>query len=131
MAEKLEPAFDSASRKRGLLGRDGLPPGHALIIAPSNMLVLRNPLDVVPTETSGVRLTSLMGTPDAPPVVKVKDGQARVVPKKPVVVEAPQEQKFYSIEAIRAQKRSEEVVKDKDDAVKKDDEKKDKEGVIK
>ena len=29
------------------------------------MLVLRNPLDIVPTETKGVRLVSLMGAPDA------------------------------------------------------------------
>jgi hypothetical protein len=74
-----------------------------------------------------------MGTPDAPPAVKVEKGQARVVARKPVV-EAPSEApKFYSVEAIRAQKRSEEVVKDKEDAVKKDkpEEKKDKEGVVK
>ena len=38
VAATLEPAFDSASRKRGLLGRDGLPSGYALIIAPSNMV---------------------------------------------------------------------------------------------
>ena len=38
IATSLEPAFDSATRKRGLLGRDSLPPGHALIIAPSNMV---------------------------------------------------------------------------------------------
>ena len=36
----------------------------------SIVLVLRNPLDVVPTETRGVRVASLMGAPDAPPVVK-------------------------------------------------------------
>ena len=33
----------------------------------SLMLVLRNPLDVVPTETRGVRMASLMGAPEAPP----------------------------------------------------------------
>jgi uncharacterized protein len=38
VATTLEPAFDSTSRKRGLLGRDGLAAGHALIIAPSNMV---------------------------------------------------------------------------------------------
>jgi uncharacterized membrane protein (UPF0127 family) len=50
VAASLEPAFDSASRKRGLLGRDALPPGHALIIAPSNMVhtfFMRFPIDVV------------------------------------------------------------------------------------
>jgi uncharacterized membrane protein (UPF0127 family) len=38
VATHLEPAFDSAARNRGLLGRDDLPAGHALIIAPSNMV---------------------------------------------------------------------------------------------
>lgn len=74
------------------------------------MLVLRNPLDVVPTDTKGVRLASLMAAPDDPPVVKVKNGQARVVPPKPVEV-VPEAPKMYQIEAIRAAKRSEEVVK--------------------
>jgi len=36
LASALEPAFDSNTRNRGLLGRDGLADGHALIIAPSN-----------------------------------------------------------------------------------------------
>ena len=74
------------------------------------MLVLRNPLDVVPTDTKGVRLASLMAAPDDPPVVKVKNGQARVVAPKPVEV-VPEAPKMYQIEAIRAAKRSEEVVK--------------------
>ena len=98
------------------------------------MLVLRNPLDVVPTDTQGVRMASLMGAPDAPPVVKVEKGQTRVVARKPAVGRRrPKHRSSTSVEAIRAQKRSEEVVKDKEDAVKKDkdDEKKDKEGVIK
>ncbi len=38
IARQLETAFESASRNRGLLGRTGLPPDHALIIAPSNMV---------------------------------------------------------------------------------------------
>lgn len=36
VAAQLLTAFDSASRRQGLLGRDGLTPGSALIIAPSN-----------------------------------------------------------------------------------------------
>lgn len=36
VAAQLLTAFDSASRRRGLLGRDALAPGSALIIAPSN-----------------------------------------------------------------------------------------------
>jgi len=73
-------------------------------------LVLRNPLDLIKTDTHGVHLASLMGTPDPAPVVKVEKGQRRVVvPKAVVAVEAPP--RFYSVEAIRAAKRSEEVVK--------------------
>lgn len=34
VATRLETAFDSATRRRGLLGRDGLEAGHALLIAP-------------------------------------------------------------------------------------------------
>jgi uncharacterized membrane protein (UPF0127 family) len=50
VATVLEAAFDSTSRKRGLLGRDRLAPGHALIIAPSNMVhtfFMRFPIDIV------------------------------------------------------------------------------------
>jgi uncharacterized protein len=36
VAAELLTAFDSASRRQGLLGRDALTPGSALIIAPSN-----------------------------------------------------------------------------------------------
>jgi pilus assembly protein CpaB len=73
-------------------------------------LVLRNPLDLVPTDTRGVHLAALMGAPDPAPEVKVEKGQRRVfVPKPVVVAEAPP--KFYSVEAIRAAKRSEEVIK--------------------
>ena len=78
--------------------------------AGSLMLVLRNPLDVVPTATRGVRMASLMGAPDAPPVVKTVKGQKRVVAQKPVAVAAP-EPKIYSVEAIRAAKRTEEVIR--------------------
>jgi hypothetical protein len=71
-------------------------------------LVLRNPLDIVPTDTKGVRLASLMGAPDPAPVVKTDKGQRRVVVPKPAVPETP---KFYSVEAIKAAKRTEEVIK--------------------
>ena len=49
VADRLLTAFDSASRRRGLLGRDGLPVGTALIIAPSNAVhtfFMRFPIDV-------------------------------------------------------------------------------------
>lgn len=50
LASKVETAFDSASRRKGLLGRDGLEEGAALIIAPSNSVhtfFMRFPIDVV------------------------------------------------------------------------------------
>ena len=56
VAATLEPAFDSASRKRGLLGRDGLAAGHALIIAPSNMVhtfFMRFPIDILIVSRGG------------------------------------------------------------------------------
>lgn len=49
VADRLLTAFDSGSRRRGLLGRDGLPPSTALIIAPSNAVhtfFMRFPIDV-------------------------------------------------------------------------------------
>ena len=56
VATILEPALDSASRRRGLLGRDSLPPQHALIIAPSNMVhtfFMRFPIDVLIASRDG------------------------------------------------------------------------------
>ncbi len=38
VAETVFTAFDSASRRKGLLGRDGLAAGTALIIAPTNAI---------------------------------------------------------------------------------------------
>jgi uncharacterized protein len=50
IAEHLLTAFDSTSRRQGLLGRDGLPDGSALIIAPSNAVhtfFMRFPIDIL------------------------------------------------------------------------------------
>ncbi len=50
VARHLEIAGDSASRRRGLLGRDGLDEGHALVIAPCNsihMFFMRFAIDVL------------------------------------------------------------------------------------
>ena len=38
VARTVLTAFDSASRRKGLLGRDSLPEGSALVIAPSNAI---------------------------------------------------------------------------------------------
>jgi uncharacterized membrane protein (UPF0127 family) len=50
LSAQIETAFDSASRRRGLLGRDGLAPGAALIIAPCpsiHTFFMRFPIDVI------------------------------------------------------------------------------------
>ena len=72
------------------------------------MLTLRNPLDTDPTMTVGVRLANLTGAPTAPPVEKVVKGGRRVVVPAPL---PPPPEKPYTVEAIRAAKRSDEVVK--------------------
>jgi len=79
----------------------------------SIMLVLRNPLDVVPTDTRGVRLPGLMGQPDAPPVVKEANGARRVVAQKPKPEPAlPQVSPAYTVETFKGGKKaSEEVAK--------------------
>lgn len=55
----LEVAVESATRKKGLLGRDGLPPGHGLVIAPTNAVhtfFMRFPIDVVFVSRNGAVL---------------------------------------------------------------------------
>ena len=50
LATSIETAFDSATRNRGLLGRDSLAPGVAFVIAPSNAIHtfgMRFPIDVI------------------------------------------------------------------------------------
>jgi uncharacterized membrane protein (UPF0127 family) len=38
VATQVETAFSSSDRRRGLLGRDGLSAGQALVIAPTNLV---------------------------------------------------------------------------------------------
>ena len=73
----------------------------------SIMLTLRNPLDTRPTETKGTRMAALMGAPDPPPVTRVVQGLRRAEPPPPPAP-APS---IYSVETIRAAKRTNEVVK--------------------
>ncbi|HJR59023.1 MAG TPA: DUF192 domain-containing protein [Vicinamibacterales bacterium] len=50
IATTIETAFESADRKKGLLGRDGLASGHALVIAPTNLVhtfAMRFPIDIL------------------------------------------------------------------------------------
>jgi pilus assembly protein CpaB len=70
-------------------------------------LALRNPLDVTATATKGVRLASLMrGTGPEPIVDPVRN---RVIARKPAPTPPPPP--VYMVQAIRAAKRSSEVVK--------------------
>jgi uncharacterized membrane protein (UPF0127 family) len=50
LATVVETAVTSDERRKGLLGRDGLPPGHALVIAPTNLVhtfAMRFSIDIV------------------------------------------------------------------------------------
>jgi pilus assembly protein CpaB len=73
-------------------------------------LTLRNPLDATPTTTTGVRVAALLGSaeppPPAPRVVRPAPRTAPPPPPEPVAAS-----KIYTVEAIRAAKRTEEVVK--------------------
>ena len=75
------------------------------------MLTLRNPLDVKPTATSGVRMANLLAAPDAPVEIKRVEGRRVVKAPQPAVAPAPPAPKIYTVEAIRGAKRTEESVK--------------------
>jgi pilus assembly protein CpaB len=76
------------------------------------ILTLRNPLDTLPTTTEGTRMASLMGkTAPPPPVVRKAAASAHVqAPPPPPPPEEPAK-RLYEVEAIRAAKRTEEIVR--------------------
>ena len=50
LAREVEPAFDSQTRKKGLLGRESIPPDYALVIAPCSAVhtfSMRMPIDMI------------------------------------------------------------------------------------
>jgi uncharacterized membrane protein (UPF0127 family) len=62
VASSIEAAFDSSARRRGLLGRTGLPRGAALVLAPCNAIHtvrMRFPIDVVFAARDG-RITKIV-----------------------------------------------------------------------
>ena len=73
------------------------------------MLTLRNPLDTLPTETNGVRLAGLLGTPAPPPVEKKVQGRKVMVAQKPAAPDPAPQRTF--VEVHRAGKRTEEPIK--------------------
>jgi len=74
------------------------------------LLVLRNPLDVAPTTTAGVRMGALVGPPSPPPVERAVQGRRMVVAAPPPPPPPPPLQP-YVVEAIRGAKRTIEEVK--------------------
>ena len=82
--------------------------GERIALAASNgtiSLALRNPMDVEPTETEGIRLAALMrGTGPEPVLDPVR---RRVVPRRPAT---PQPPPVYMVETIRAAQRSQEEI---------------------
>ncbi len=71
------------------------------------MLTLRNPLDVARTITPGIKMATLLAEPEPAPVPKRVEGR-RVVQAPPEPLPAPH---VYTVETIRAAKRSEESVR--------------------
>jgi pilus assembly protein CpaB len=74
------------------------------------MLTLRNPLDTAPTVTEGARIGALIGKPSAPPVVRQMPTGRRVAQAAPRPAPPPPP-KVYTVETIRAAKRTEEEVR--------------------
>jgi len=59
LASQVEPAFDSKARKRGLLGRDSLPPDAVLVLAPCSAVhtfSMRFPIDILFVARNGTVL---------------------------------------------------------------------------
>ena len=73
------------------------------------MLTLRNPMDRVPTESTGVRTSNLLGQPPAPAPARAPRRVVQPPAAAPAPVEAPPVP--YMVETIRGAKRTEEVVK--------------------
>ena len=84
-----------------------------IALAASNgqiVLALRNPLDMNPTQTPGIRMAELMSAAAPAPAKAPAPRKVAVAPSAPPppVVQAPA---IYRVEAIRASKRSEETVR--------------------
>jgi pilus assembly protein CpaB len=74
-------------------------------------LALRNPLDTEPTVTEGTKFSALLGKPSAPPVTRQAPSGRVVARAAPPKIDAPPPPKIYTVETIRAAKRSEEEVR--------------------
>ena len=72
-------------------------------------LVLRNPMDVDPADTKGIKLAALMKGTGPEPVLDAPK-RKMVAAKKVAAEPVPQAPQIYKVEAIRAAKRTEEAV---------------------
>jgi pilus assembly protein CpaB len=72
-------------------------------------LALRNPTDVEPTKTPGMRLSVLMRGPGGQPVIEQRPN--RIVAIRPPTPVIPPPPPVYRVESIKAAKRTEEVVR--------------------
>ena len=73
-------------------------------------LALRNPADAEQTKTGGIKLSALMRGPGAQPVIEQREFRAVAV-RRVAAALPPPPPPIYRVEAIRAAKRSEEVVR--------------------
>ena len=71
------------------------------------MLALRNPLDVAKVETSGARMSALLGAPAPEPIKQVVRGQTRMVAPPP----PPPPPKPPTVEIIAGASRREQIIK--------------------
>jgi pilus assembly protein CpaB len=74
-------------------------------------LVLRNPLDVTPTETNGIRMAGLMGSSSTAPIEKPKQRSKVSAPAAVIAPPPPPPAPRPIVETIRAGKRTVEDVK--------------------
>ena len=75
-------------------------------------LTLRNPLDVEPTVTNGTRVANLLGVAEAPPPAAPRPvSRPRPTAERPVAAAPAPVPQIYTVETIRAAKRTAEVVR--------------------
>jgi pilus assembly protein CpaB len=112
--------YDSAEAKNGKAQRSTvvtlavLPAdGERIALAAAQgtlSLVLRNPLDVDPADTTGIKLAALMKGTGPEPILDAPKRKMVPAKKAPAPVAVPEVPQVYKVEAIRAAKRTEEAV---------------------
>lgn len=116
-----EQAKDGQPQRSTVVTLALLPPDAEKVALASSegriSLALRNPLDTTPTQTNGVQVAALMsGSSGAPAAPNAASRPAARRPTAAAVAQAvaappPPKPAVYTVEAIRAAKRSEEVVR--------------------